>query len=65
MWQITPREIAKVNAVVEKGIRIVPKKASRIPNVKVFPDPYLSATIPLNGDIAPTTNWPRAKAKLI
>ena len=41
---------------VEKGIKIVPKRASKMPAIKVFPDPYLSAIIPAKGDIAPSTN---------
>ena len=62
---ITPKDIDKVNAVVEKGISRVPKRMSKIPIIKVFPEPYLSAIIPPKGDIAPINSWPRAKAKLI
>ena len=51
-----PNDIARVNAVIEKGIKIVPKRASKMPAIKVFPDPYLSAIIPAKGDIAPSTN---------
>ena len=62
---ITPNAIDRVNAVVEYGIRRVPKRLSKIPNVKVLPEPYLSAIIPPNGEIVPINSWPRAKAKLI
>ena len=41
---------------VEYGMRSIPKSANKIPIIKVFPVPNLSAIIPPNGDIAPTTS---------